>query len=74
MKIIKNKIHTFFITDRILDLILLFLSARGAIIIDRIYNGKYWGGLDPQSFNFYALLNAFFCLSPVKRTLKGDFF
>ena len=59
MNIIKKKNYPFFITDRILDLILLFLSARGAIIIDKIYNGKYWGGLDPQSFNFYALFIIF---------------
>ena len=59
MSNIKKKIHPFFVSNRILDLILLFLSARGAIIIDRIYNGKYWGGLDPQSFNFYALFFIF---------------
>ena len=59
MNIIKQKIHTFDITSRILDLILLFLAARGAIIIERIYNGKSWGGLDPHSFNFYALFYIF---------------
>ena len=59
MNIITKKINSFPITDRLLDLVILFLSARGAIIIDRIYNGKYWGGLDPQSFNFYALFFIF---------------
>ena len=59
MNIIQQKIHTFRITDRFLDLILLFLSARIALIFERIYHGKNWGGLDPQSFNFYSLILIF---------------
>ncbi len=59
MNIIQQKIHTFRITDRFLDLILLFFSARIALIFERIYHGKNWGGLDPQSFNFYSLILIF---------------
>ena len=47
------------ITGPILDLILLFLSVRGAIIMERIYHDKSWGGLDPQSFDFHALFFIF---------------
>ena len=59
MNIIQQKIHTFRITDRFLDLALLFLSARIALIAERIYHGKNWGSLDPQSFNFYSLIIIF---------------
>ena len=59
MDIIKQPIPTYRITDRLLDLALLFLSARLAIIIERIYHEKSWGGLDPQSFNFYSLIIVF---------------
>ena len=59
MNIIQQKIRTFRITDRLLDLALLFISARLAIIIERIYHGKSWGALDPQSFNFYSLIIIF---------------
>ena len=59
MNIIQQKIRTFRITDSFLDLALLFISARIAIIIERIYHGKSWGALDPQSFNFYSLILIF---------------
>ena len=59
MNIIQQKIQTFRITDRFLDLVLLFFSARIALVVERIYHGKNWGGLDPQSFNFYTLIIIF---------------
>ena len=59
MNIIQQKIRTFRITDRLLDFILLFLSARGAIVLERIYHSKSWHALDPQSFNFYSLIIIF---------------
>ena len=59
MNIIQQQIRKFRITDRFLDMVLLFLSARLSIIIERIYHGKSWGALDPQSFNFYSLIIVF---------------
>ena len=59
MNIIQQKIRTFRLTDRFLDLVLLFLSARISLIIERIYHGKNWSTLDPQSFNFYSLIIIF---------------
>ena len=59
MNIIQQKIQTFRVTDRLVDLLLLFLSARIAIVIERIYNAKSWHVLDPVSFNFYALILIF---------------
>ena len=59
MDIEKKKINTINISDRILDLVLLFVSARIALIAERIFHGKNWSGLDPESFNFYALIIIF---------------
>lgn len=59
MNIIQQRIRTFRITDRLFDLVLLFISARLAIFIERIYHGKNWGVLDPQTFNFYSLIIIF---------------
>ena len=59
MDINKKKINTIHISDRILDLVLLSVSARLALITERIFHGKNWGGLDPESFNFYALIIIF---------------
>ena len=59
MNIIQQKIQTFRFTDRIVDLILLFLSARLAIIAERIMHFKSWNALDSQSLHFYALLIIF---------------
>ena len=56
MNIIQDKIQTFRITDRFIDLILLFVSARLAIIAERVLHFKSWHALDPQSFHFSALL------------------
>jgi len=56
MNIVQQKIQTFRITDRIIDLILLFVSARLAIIAERVVHSKSWHGLDPQSFHFSALI------------------
>ena len=59
MDIKKAKINTIHISDRILDLVLLFVSARLALIAERIFHGKNWDGLQPESFNFYALIIIF---------------
>ncbi|MBC8255691.1 MAG: sugar transferase [Candidatus Marinimicrobia bacterium] len=59
MNIVQQKIQTFRITDRIIDLILLFVSARLAIIAERVLHSKSWHALDPQSFHFSALLIIF---------------
>ena len=59
MNIVQEKIRTFRFTDRLFDLILLFLSARTAVIAERIYHAKSWHALDPQSFNFIALILIF---------------
>ena len=59
MNIIQQKIQTFRFSDRLFDLFLLFLSARGAIVIERLYHSRTWHALDPISFNFYALVIIF---------------
>ena len=59
MDIKKAKINTIHISDRILDLVLLFVSARLALIAERIFHGKNWDGLQPESFNFYTLIIIF---------------
>ena len=41
------------------DLLLLFISARLAIVAERILHLKNWHGLDPKSFHFYALILIF---------------
>ena len=56
MNIIQEKMQTFRITDRLIDLILLFISARLAIMAERVLHYKSWHALDPQSFHFSALL------------------
>ena len=59
MNIVQQKIQTFRFTDRLFDLILLFLSARAAVMAERIYHAKTWHALDSQSFNFIALILIF---------------
>ena len=59
MNIIQQKIQTFRFTDRLFDLILLFLSARAAVMAERLFHAKSWHALDPQSFNFIALILIF---------------
>ena len=56
MNIVQQKIQTFRFTDRIMDFFLLFVSARLAIIAERIIHSKSWHALDSQSFHFSALL------------------
>ena len=59
MNIIQQQIQTFRLTDRLFDMFLLFVSARIAIIIERLYHSKSWHALDPLSFNFFALILIF---------------
>ena len=59
MNIVQQKIQTFRFSDRLVDLILLFLSARAAIMAERIYHAKSWHALDSQSFNFVTLILIF---------------
>lgn len=59
MNIVQQKIQTFRCTDRLFDLLLLFLSARGAIVVERLFHAKSWHALDTVSFNFYALIVIF---------------
>ena len=60
MNIIQQKMQTFKITDRFIDLFLLFISARLAIIAERVLHYKSWHALDSQSFHFSALFIIFF--------------
>ncbi|MBC8306080.1 MAG: sugar transferase [Pelagibacterales bacterium] len=55
MNVIQQKIKIFKFTDRLIDLILLFVSARMAIIFERIYHDLPWAGLNDKSFNFLAM-------------------
>ncbi|SVE42351.1 uncharacterized protein METZ01_LOCUS495205, partial [marine metagenome] len=59
MNIIQQRIQTFRCSDRLFDLFLLFLSARFAIVAERLYHSRSWHALDPVSFNFYALIIIF---------------
>jgi len=59
MNIIQQKIQTFRFSDRLFDLFLLFLSARFAIVVERLYHSRSWHALDPISFNFFALIIIF---------------
>ena len=72
MNIVQQKIQTFRITDRIIDLILLFVSARLAIIAERVLHFKSWHGLDPQSFHFSALLIIFIIWLVLIQLLESD--
>jgi exopolysaccharide biosynthesis polyprenyl glycosylphosphotransferase len=55
VNIIQQKIKIFKFTDRLIDMVLLFVSARIAIIIERVYHELSWGGLSDESFNFLAM-------------------
>jgi exopolysaccharide biosynthesis polyprenyl glycosylphosphotransferase len=55
VNIIQQKIKIFKFTDRLIDMVLLFVSARIAIIIERVYHELSWGGLSDKSFNFLAM-------------------
>jgi len=59
MNIIQQRIQTFRCSDRLFDLFLLFLSARFALVAERIYHSRTWHALDPISFNFFALIIIF---------------
>ena len=72
MNIIQQKMQTFRITDRIIDLILLFVSVRLAIIAERVIHSKSWHALDPQSFHFSALLIIFLIWIILIQLLESD--
>ena len=55
MNIIQQKIKIFKFTDRLIDIVLLLISARISIIIERVYHDLSWGGLNDSSFNFLAM-------------------
>ena len=59
MNIVQEKIRTFLFSDRLFDLVLLFISARTAIVVERLYHSKSWHVLDSVSFHFYALIIIF---------------
>ena len=73
MNIIQQKIQTFRITDRIIDLILLFVSVRLAIIAERVLHSKSWHALDPQSFHFSALLIIYIIWLILIQLFESDF-
>ena len=55
MNIIQQKIKIFHFSDRLIDMVLLFISARISIVIERAYHGLSWWGLSDESFNFLAM-------------------
>ena len=59
MNIVQQKIKTFRITERLFDLVLLFLSARLAIIFEHLYHLQVWHTLDSESFNLNTLFIVF---------------
>jgi len=73
MNIIQEKIQTFRFTDRFIDLFLLFVSARLAIIAERVIHSKSWHALDPQSFHFSALFIIFTIWIILIQLFESDF-
>ncbi|RMZ48908.1 sugar transferase [Candidatus Marinimicrobia bacterium PRS2] len=73
MNIIQEKIQTFRFTDRLMDLFLLFVSARLAIIAERVLHSKSWHALDPQSFHFAALFIIFIIWLILIQLFENDF-
>ncbi len=73
MNIIQEKIQTFRFTDRFMDLFLLFVSARLAIIAERVLHSKSWHALDPQSFHFAALFIIFIIWLILIQLFESDF-
>ena len=72
MNLVQEKIRTFRFSDRVIDLFLLFLSARGSIVVDRLLHSKSWHALDPQSFHFYTLFIIFFIWLILIHIFEGD--
>lgn len=72
MNIIQQKMQTFRITDRFIDLFLLFVSARLAIMAERVLHYKSWHALDPQSFHFSTLLIIFLIWIILIQLLESD--
>jgi len=73
MNIVQQKIKTFRYTDRLFDLFLLFISARFAIVAERLYHSKSWHALDPVSFHFYALIIIFCIWVILIQIFESDF-
>ena len=59
LNIIQEKMQTFRLTERLFDMLILFLSVRIAIIAERVFHSKSWHALDPVSFHFSALFIIF---------------
>ena len=72
MNIIQQKMQTFRFTDRIIDLILLFVSARLAIVAERVLHYKTWHVLDSESFHFSALIIIFLIWVILIHILESD--
>ena len=72
MNIIQEKIRTFRFSDRLIDLFLLFLSARVAIVVERLLHSKSWHALDPVSFHFYALIIIFIVWLVLIQVFESD--
>jgi len=72
MNIIQQKMQTFRFTDRIIDLILLFVSARLAIVAERVLHYKTWHVLDSESFHFSALIIIFLIWVILIQILESD--
>ncbi len=56
MNIIQQRMRTFRFTDRIIDLILLFISLHIAVVIRAFYQSKIWYGSDVQSISMIPLI------------------
>ena len=72
MNIVQQKMQTFRLTDRIFDMILLFISVRCAIVFERIFHSKSWHALDPVSFHFYALIIIYFVWLILIQVFEND--
>ena len=72
MNIVQERIQTFRFSDRLFDLILLFISARISIVIERLLHSKSWHALDSVSFHFYALVIIFVIWLILIQIFEGD--
>ena len=62
MNIVQQKIGIFRITDRFLDLILLFISLYVAIVFEHIYHPKSLHAIGTQAINYYTTLIIIFVI------------
>ena len=56
MNIVQQRIRTFRFTDRLIDLILLFISIYTVALVERIYNTRSFQMIDVNSLNYFFFI------------------